>query len=435
MSRRKFLVRGGLGTVGVLAVGAYIFRNPIRRGMLHMANTMEISYLGSTDNPMIWFEITEDNAFVLHSPKVEMGQGTFTSLAQIAADELEISFNKIKVVHAATATGNIDGMSTGGSTSVSGLWQPLRELAATMREMIKLKAAKKLGVDPGTLSVKDGVVSVNGKSLSFAEVAKGVAEWEIPETPVLKNIEDYKFIGKPLARVDLNDKVFGAPIFGMDAELPNMLYGAVVRPTKIGAVFKSADISEAEKMPGVVRIVQEQDFVGVVANSLIAAENAKEAIKVNWEAPSTLQTEDIVKLMTVGNGKSTIIQKEGDELKETEATYEMEFRSPIGAHAQIEPNGVLASVENDKATIIISTQVIGITRKEVAERLNLDEEKVNVIPTFLGGGFGRRLHTPHAVQAAVMSRAVGRPCKVFFHQKGRVSARSFPSANTPQSQR
>jgi len=189
-----------------------------------------------------------------------------------------------------------------------------------------------------------------------------------------------------------------------------------VRPTKIGAKFVSANVSKAESMPGVVKVIQEEDFVGVVANSLIEAENAKNAIEVEWDAPSNLQTEDIIKAMVVGNGKSTIIQKEGDEI-DGEGMVSIEFRSPIGAHAQLEPNGVLASVEGDKATIKISTQVIAITRKEVAARLDVDEENVNVIPTYLGGGFGRRLHTPHAVQAAVMSKAVGKPVKYFFSRK------------------
>lgn len=416
ISRRKFLVRGGLGTVGVLAVGSYIFRNPIRRSMLGMANSMDMSYMGDTNNPMLWFELTKENMIVLHSPKVEMGQGTFTSIAQMAADELEVSMDKIEVVHAATSTGNIDGMSTGGSTSVAGLWLPLREIAATLREMIKNEAAKQLGVETSTLKAENGVFSVNGKKLTYAEVAEGVTEWEIPDTPILKDIKDYKYIGKPIPRVDLNAKVFGDPIFGMDADMPEMLYGTVVRPTKIGAKFLSADISMAETMPGVVKIIREDDFVAVVANSLIEAENAKKAIVVEWDAPTNLQTEDITSLMTVGNGKSTIIQKQGEVVVDN-GMISMEFRSPIGAHAQIEPNGVLASVEGDKATIKISTQVIGITRKEVADRLELEEDNVNVIPTYLGGGFGRRLHTPHAVQAAVMSKAVGKPVKYFFSRK------------------
>ena len=416
VSRRKFLVRGGLGTVGVLAVGSYIFRNPIRRSLLAMANTLDVAYMGDTSHPMLWFELTKDNRIILHSPKVEMGQGSFTSMAQMAADELEIAMNKIEVVHAATATGNIDGMSTGGSTSVSGLWQPLREIAATFREMLKNEAANKMGVEASTLTVKNGTFTAKSKQLTFAEVAEGVTEWEIPDTPILKDIKDYKYIGKPIPRVDLNAKVYGEPIFGMDATMPNMLFGTVVRPTKIGAKFVSADVSKAETMPGVVKVIQEDDFVGVVAHSLIEAENAKKAIVVTWDSLTNLQTEDITSVMTVGNGKSTIIQKEGDEVDE-DGLVSMEFRSPIGAHAQIEPNGVLASVEGTTATIKISTQVIGITRREVADRLGLEEEDVNVIPTYLGGGFGRRLHTPHAVQAAVMSKAVGKPVKYFFSRK------------------
>ncbi|WP_289037017.1 molybdopterin cofactor-binding domain-containing protein [uncultured Zobellia sp.] len=416
ISRRKFLVRGGFGTLGVLAVGTYIFRNPIRRAVLEKVNEMDLDYMGSTDNPMLWFELGKDNIITLHSPKVEMGQGTFTGMAQMAADELEIPMENIKVVHASTATGNIDSVSTGGSTSISGLWQPLRELAATFREMIKLEAAKQLGVPVSELSVNEGVVSGNGKSLSFKEISEGVTDWTVPDAPVLKDISSYKFVGKPVARVDLADKVYGAPMFGIDAIMPNMVYGAVVRPSKIGAKFVSATTDKAEKMPGVIKIVSEDDFVGVVAETYIQAENAKQAIEVVWEAPEDLQQEAIVAMMTVGNGKSSIIQKEGEAL-EGDAVEQMEFRSPIGAHAQIEPNGVVALVEGEKATIMISTQVIGITRKEVSSRLGWDEEQVNVIPTYLGGGFGRRLHTPHAVQAAVMSKAVGKPVKYIFSRE------------------
>ena len=417
LSRRKFLVRGGLGTLGVVAIGTYLFRNPIRRAILDMANSLDMPYSGSGMEPMVWFEVTKENQIVLHSPKVEMGQGTFTSLAQMAADELEVSMDQIQVVHATTATGSIDGLSTGGSTSVSGLWQPLRELAATMREMIKNEAAKKMGAATSDMLLNEGVITIGNQSMTYAEAVADVVSWEVPDTPPLKDMKDYKFVGKPLPRIDLEAKVFGEPIFGMDAKMPDMLYGAVVRPDKIGATMQNVDVSRAEGMPGVVKIIQEDDFVGVVARSLLEAENAKSAIQVDWETSRDWQTDDIVAMLKVGNGKPLILQKEGSALEDGEDMLEMEFSSPIGAHAQIEPNGVLASVEGDKATIKISTQVVGITRKEVAARLGLDEENVNVIPTYLGGGFGRRLHTPHAVQAAVLSKAVGQPVKYFFTRK------------------
>ena len=282
ISRRKFLVRGGLGTLGVIAVGTYLFRGSIRRGMAGFANTVEPPYMGNTKTPIIWFEINKDNTITLYSPKVEMGQGTFTGLAQLAAEELEISMNQINVLHAPSISGNMDDFATGGSTSISNLWKPLRELAATMREMIKNKAAEKLGVAVADLTVEGGVISGGGKTMAYAEVVERVTEWDIPKTPALKDIKSFKFVGKPVPRVDLKAKVFGEPIFGMDVSMPDMLYGSVLRASHIGATFVDADVSKAEKMPGVVKVVQEKDFVGVVAETFQQAENAKNAIIGNW---------------------------------------------------------------------------------------------------------------------------------------------------------
>ena len=428
ISRRRFLVRGGLGTVGVLAVGTYLFRNPIRRKIAEMANTGEAPYIGNTDTPIIWFEITEDNKVLFHSPKVEMGQGTFTGLAQMAADELEIHMGQIQVVHAQTGSGNIDGFSTGGSTSISSLWLPLRELAATMREMLRTEGGKKLGMEVSSLTIADGIVSGGGSKMSYAEIAKGVTEWKVPDTPTLKAIEDYKFIGKPVPRVDLDAKVFGAPIFGMDASMPDMLYAAVVCPDTIGATFLGADTSRAATMPGVVKIVEEEDFIGVVAASRMEAENAKNAIKVDWKVDRVWQTKDIEEMIQVGAGRPYIIQAEGKTeriLDGSEGVITAEFTSPLGAHAQLEPNGAVASVVEGKATVMMSTQVISFTRGQIADRLGIDAEDVNIVPTFLGGGFGGRLHTPMGMQAAVLSKAVGKPVKCFLNRKEEFQNDSF----------
>lgn len=418
-SRRKFLVRSAVG-VGVIVGTGFLGGGPIRRYIASVANTLEAGYQGDT-TPNLWFEITADNQIILYSPKVEMGQGTFTGLAQIAADELEVDVKRIKVVHAATASGNIDGFSTGGSNSISSLWMPLRELSATMREMIKGEAAKLMGVSASTLSLNDATISANGKSMSYGEVVAQVVEWKVPDTPPLKDLKDYKFVGKPVPRVDLKDKVMGAPMFGMDATMPDMLYGAVVRPATIGAKYISVDISAAEGMPGVIQIVKEADFVGVVAKSRMEAENAKDAIKVTWQSEKNWQLADIEAMIRVGQGKAVEIQREGKPKKYLEDGAEglitAEYTSPIGAHAQMEPNGALAFVEGDKATVMMSTQVINFTRGEVAKRLGIKDENVNIQPTYLGGGFGRRLHTPNAIQAAVLSKAVGKPVKCFFNRK------------------
>ncbi|MGY3791413.1 molybdopterin cofactor-binding domain-containing protein [Aquimarina sp. 433] len=418
ISRRKFLVRGGLGTLGVLAVGTYVFRNPLRRSMLEMAETMAPTYMGSGTEPNLWFELTKENKVIFHSPKVEMGQGSFTSFAQMIADEMDLNIDQITVIGAATKTGVVDAMSTGGSLSVGGLWQPLRELSATMREMLKIEAAKKLGIDVSSLSTKEGIISGGGKTMTYAEVANDITEWDIPDTPELKPMKDYKFIGKPVKRIDLNAKVFGDPIFGLDAEMPDMLHAAIIRPSVVGAKFKSADTTKAEKMPGVVKVVLMDDWVGVIAKSYAQALAAKYKINVDWTIEKRYTEEDLRNMLRVGKGNESITQKAGTALNSDDNdVISMEFTSPIGAHAQIEPNGAVADYNNGDITIILSTQVPGATQKVVAEAFDVDTEKVNIIPTYLGGGFGRRLNTNHAVQAVQLSKEVGKPVKYIFTRK------------------
>jgi len=414
ISRRKFLVKGGLGTLGVLAVGTAIFRNPIRREIIDFTDSFIAPYLGTGTEANLWFEITKHNTILLHSPKVEMGQGTFTGFAQIAADELDININQIEVIAAATESGIVDNLGTGGSLSIASMWTILRELAATTREMIKLEAAKKWGIAVQEITTKNGIVTFKDQQLSYAQIAENVTEWEIPSTPILKPFKEYTLIGKPIPRIDLNAKVFGAPIFGMDAEMDNMLHAVVLKPEHIGATFKQANFTEANKMPGVVKIVQIDDWVGIIAKSYSEALAAKEVIDIEWHIPKKWSEEEIRSLITVGSGNEMLVQKEGNALKDKGSFLEIEFKSPLGAHAQIEPNGAVASYKDGKITVIISTQVVGITQKQVAKALKVSIEDVNIIPTFLGGGFGRRLNTYHAIHAVQMSKAIGQPVKYFF---------------------
>jgi isoquinoline 1-oxidoreductase beta subunit len=171
-------------------------------------------------------------------------------------------------------------------------------------------------------------------------------------------------------------------------------------------------------MPGVLQIVDMKDWIGVVAASYPQALAAKAKIKVEWNIPKVWTEADIRDMLKVGNGEKMITQKVGKKIAADDTdVFSMEFTSPLGAHAQMEPNGAVAHVDGDRITIIISTQVIGITQKQVAEALEVPVENVNVIPTHLGGGFGGRLNTSHAIQAAQLSRAVGKPVKYFFTRK------------------
>ncbi|MEL6676810.1 MAG: molybdopterin cofactor-binding domain-containing protein [Bacteroidota bacterium] len=420
-SRRKFLVRSAIG-LGVIIGGGALGLSPMRRFLAIAVDEADLAY--SNDAGVnLWFEVLADNRILFHCPKIEMGQGAFTGLAQLAAEELKVPISMIEVVNSSTAKGPVDGFSTGGSNSISGLWVVLRELAATMREMLKNGAADIMGVNATSLQAKDGVISGNGKTMSYGEVVQQVTEWKEPEeTPTLTQRQDWQLIGKPIPRVDLKPKVMGDPIFGMDATMPGMLYGSVARPTQVDVSFQGVEnAAEVEKMPGVVKVVVTEDFAGVVAESKTAADLAKEALKINWKVNKVWQQAEIEEMIKVGSGKAFVIQKEGraKRLLEEEGAeiMEAEYFSPMAAHAQIEPNGALAYVEADKATIMMATQVVGITRKEVADSLGFKEDQVELIPMYAGGGFGRRLHTPNAMQAAALSKAVGKPVHCFFSRK------------------
>ncbi len=416
LKRRKFLKYSGAGLALMLG-GTWLARNPIRRNIFKSGEVTIGPYIGDT-SPLLWLEISPKNDIFLHSSKVEMGQGTFTGLAQLVAEELEVALDKIKVVHAQTKSGNMDGFATGGSMSIPTLWKPLREMAAIMREMMRTKAAEKLGVKATSLNLNQGVFSANGKSMTFGEAVDGVSEWDIPDAPALKPRSEFKVIGKALPRIDLHDKVIGAPIFGMDASYPDMLYASVVRPQLVDAQMSNFDISEAEKMPGVVKVVAENDLVAVVAKSQTEADNARQKIKYDYTTNRDWNLSDVVETIKVGNGAKTVIQKEGKAVDDLDGELiSMEFRSPIGAHAQMEPNGAVANFHDGQVDIKVSTQVPKFTRNAVAKALGISKSKVNIIPTYLGGGFGRRLHTPNAIQAARLSRAVGKPVKSFLDRQ------------------
>jgi len=418
-SRRKFLVKGGLGTIGILAIGTVVFRNPLRRVAFGVSDSFITPYSGTGTEANLWFEITEKNRLLIHSSKVEMGQGVFTGIAQIVADEIDFDISQIDVKAAESDTGVVDRLGTGGSLSIASLFQPLREMAATMREMVKNEAAIKLNVELEKLITSKGIISVGINSLTFAEAIKDVDKWKLPKTPKLRAIKDYKFVGKSVPRLDLEAKVTGKPIFGIDAVMEGMKYASVLRPEKIGAAIKNVNTTAAEKMPGNIIIVKQDGWIGVVADSFAEALAAKNEIEVEWYTPKEWTEDELREYIKIGNGDKMVTQKKGSKLDDDDDgdVVTLEFTSPLGAHAQIEPNGAVASVKDGKATIILSTQVIRITQAQVADALGFAKKDVNIIPTYLGGGFGRRLNTNHAVIAAKMSREIGKPVKYFFTRK------------------
>ena len=420
VSRRGFLV--GLGITGVGAALGVRFGLP--EAQLAIAGALDDAAAPSSvgGSPVAWFEVNPEGT-TLYMPKVEMGQGVHTSLKQIAAEELGLPWDDIQVVSSSTDRGLKDQFGTGGSSTVSSLFIPLRESAATMREMLKAKAAEKLSVDVADLNVEDGVVSVKSdasKQLSYAEIVSGVSEWDVPKkAPVLKSQTDFKYIGKSMERVDFKDKLTGKAIYGYDMRKEGMLYGAVPRPESIQATRKSAAVGSAKNQSGVVDVVIEDDFVGVVATSRAAAYKGVEAMDVMWEEHSGLSTKDVEALCTV-DGSGLTVQREGNApkvLKDAGTNIiEGEYRTPMAAHSHLEPQAALVDVRADKVEAWVSTQAPFAVRDVIAEALGRKKEEVDVTATYLGGGFGRRLNVEVAASAAKLSAASGKPVHVGWNR-------------------
>lgn len=418
LTRRGFLLTGGIALGGTMAT-LYFGRGPLRRAAAGFVSKMDLPSGVFDFEPDFWFAVQPDNTVVLKSPKVEMGQDIFTGFAILAAEELDISPDAIVVRPGSTHDGPKDMAGTGGSSTTASLYVPLREVAATLRETLKLAAAKHWSVPVDQITTADGRLTTGDRSLSYAELQAATADWQLAETPPLRPAAEFRHIGKERRRTDLRPKVFGEPIYGIDAELPDMVHGVVLYSPYIGGTLKRLDTTDAESFPGVLRVIHDDDLVAVVAESRYAAEMGKRRLVAEWDVPRRWQQEDIDDWVRVGNGDAVSIQRHGDvdeHLRgdgDGDGVITAEYRTPLAAHAHLEPNGVVAQVDDDRALIICGTQFTDAVQGQVAKTLGLSKDQVEVRNCFLGGGFGRRYFRNNASDAARIARAMGRPVHVF----------------------
>ncbi len=422
ISRRGFLI--GLGATGAaVALGIKVGLPYARLQIAGFLDGLGGPPGGVDAPPTAWFEITADNKVRLFIPKIEMGQGVHTSLAQIGAEELEVAWEQVEVVQATTNSGLNDGSGTGGSNSVSSLFTPMREAAATLREMLRAEAAARLGVPAASLVVANGVftaVDNPEQAITYGELVQGKMTWDVPEEPPqLKPASEFRLIGQPIKRVDFAAKLTGEAVYGYDVRVPGMLYGAVARPPRLDAQLKKAAPGDAPNKSGVAQVVAEKDFAGVAAQTRREAYLGVAAMDLEWDEGTPWQQDELEAMVTVGEGTGVVIQKEGDaaaNLQDGQIVL-AEYRSPMAAHAHLEPQAALVDVQSDKVVAYVATQSPFVVRGGIAEELGRKEEEVEVIPTYLGGGFGRRLNVEVAREAARLSAAAGRPVHVGWNRQ------------------
>lgn len=418
MRRREFL-QFSVAASGGLLIGFYL------PGASRLAAEEERS--GSTFMPNAFLKIGTDERVTVIVNHSEMGQGVYTALPMLLAEELDADWNKIAYESApvdAKYNHPVFGMQmTGGSSSVWSGFEQYRKAGAAARAMLIAAAAQQWNADPASLRTESGAV-LDGASrkLSYGQLAEAAAKITPPEKVTLKDPNSFKLIGKPEKRLDTPEKISGKAIFGIDVRSPGMLTAVVARAPVFGAKLKSFDDSRARNMPGVRKIVAVPSGVAVVADSFWQAKMARDAVRIDWdegEMHSFSTGQMMEQFRKQAQSPGTSVRRDGDPdaalaqaAKKIEAVYEVPYLS----HLMMEPLNCAVDLRADSCEIWTGTQFQTVDRAAAAKTAGLPNEKVQIHTTFLGGGFGRRA-TPQSdfvVEAVHVAKAAAVPLKVVW---------------------
>ncbi len=375
---------------------------------------------GYPDDFNAYFRIAENGHVTCYSGKVELGQGVIASLAQMLAEELEVSFDSISMVMGDTMLCPWDA-GTNGSRSIKYFGPALRAAGAEGREVLIQMAADYLKLPPETLIAKNGAVfdkNNPARKVTYGALAKGkTIEKHLDKKPLLKAPSAFVVCGKSLPRADFQDKVTGRAQFAGDIRLPNMLYGKVLRPPAHGAKLKSVDASVAQAVKGAT-VLRDGDFIGVVHPLPDVAEKVLAQIKAEYELPaSNVDDQNIYQHILNTAAKDNIIEQKGDLAQGSKLAvvkFEESYFTPYVAHAATETHSAVADVQKDSATVYIGTQRPFGANEEVGRAVGLPSGKVRVITPYVGGGFGGKSQVGQAVQAARLSKMAGFPVQVIW---------------------
>jgi isoquinoline 1-oxidoreductase beta subunit len=378
----------------------------------------------------------EFNAFVridpagkvhLVMPYIEMGQGTYTSVSMLIAEELEVDLDQVQYEHAPPndkfyANPLVGFQATGGSTAIRASWEPLRKVGAGARMMLVSAAANEWQVDPEACRAEKGEVihGQSGRRLSYGALAEKAAALPVPSEIPLKPRKDFRLIGKPVKRLDSPAKVDGTAMFGIDAKVPGMKIATVAACPVFGGKLSKVDDSKAMAVNGVHQVVRLDDAVAVVANHMGAAKKGLAALDIQWdEGPNaTLSTADIVsQLEAASQNPGAVARNDGDvdkAMASANTKIEAIYQQPFLAHTTMEPVNCTVHVRKDACDIWVGIQVMTRAQAIAATITGLPAEKVTVHNHLLGGGFGRRLEVDFIAQAVKIAKQVEGPVKVIW---------------------
>jgi isoquinoline 1-oxidoreductase beta subunit len=398
-------------------------------GISATASAQSSSALGGSTNsfmPNAFVRIGTDERVTVIVNHSEMGQGVYTSLPMLLADELDADWTKVgfepapvdpKYNHPAFGI-----QMTGGSSSVYSGLQQFREAGAAARAMLIAAAAQQWNVSATDCRTESGAVLNGSRRLTYGQLASAAAKLTPPEHVQLKDPKDFRLIGKPIKRLDTPEKLNGGAVFGIDVKLPGMLTAVIARPPIFGATMKSFDDTRARSMPGVKKIVAIPAGVAVIADTFWQAKTARDALRLEWDEGSmqNFSTSEMMhQFRERAKSPGTSVRKDGDAegalaraAKKVEAVYEVPYLS----HLMMEPLNCAVDLRADSCEVWTGSQFQTIDRANAAKIAGLPPEKVQLHTTFLGGGFGRRANpqSDFVVEAVYVAKAAGAPVKVIW---------------------
>ena len=397
--------------------------------------------------PKEWFDINAflkiaDNGMVtIMSPNPEIGQNVKTSMPMILAEELDVSWDHVMVEQAGFNLKKYTRQLAGGSQSIRQGWESLRMAGATARHMLMEAAAQQWETEVTNLTTSEGRIKYKDQELGYGEVAAVAVTMPVPDAVELKDPKDFKIIGSARKNVDGQQIVTGKPLFGLDTSKEGMLIAMIEHPPAFGMKLKSLDASAAKALPGIMDVfsfttIPEgkemtrfdtnnvfNELVAVVGNSTWEVMKAKRSLKIEWEQSSTLENSS-----DHNQGLYDLLGKKTKEPSRVDGNPKKAFRSaakvieriysaPYLAHNTLEPMNFFADVNEDSAELVGPIQTPEYMSKTASQVLGLPEDKISIMMTRMGGGFGRRLYGHFGIEAAVISQKVKAPVKLIYSRE------------------
>lgn len=372
-----------------------------------------------------YLSIHPDGSVTIFSPNPEVGQGIKTSFPMIVAEELDLDWKKIKVVQAPLDTKRFERQVAGGSRSTPHSWKRLREAGASARNLLLQAASAQWGVPMDQLSTSMGKIhhKATGKMEHYGAFAEAASKLSLPKEITLKDPSQFHTIGTWVKAVDNMEVFTGKTIYGLDVYKPGMKQAMIVRAPAFGLKLKSVNGDAAKAMQGIEEVVSFNNRVAIIGKSTWEIMKARKELKIEWEKDVELESSEMHnKILSdlIANGKMESRRAEGNieqAFKDAAKIVESEFQCPFIPHNSMEPMNFYADVRDDHAVLVGPTQNPEAARNAVARLLNLPQEKVSVEFTRMGGGFGRRLNSDFALEAAELSKLIKSPVKVTWSRE------------------